>query len=260
MKKKHTFQQTCRAAFNDINARFFAPVNDFFAVLTIVSILGIVLETVDALSRYQVFFTYVEYITVFFFSLEYFGRIIAAKRPWAYMCSFFGVIDLIAIVPTFLGIANFTFLKSVRLLRLLRFLRMVRLVKLLRVQKRHEDIEKQGHDHLFGLTMQIYIVTLFTMILISGTLIWFAEGERAVYANIPLAMIWSSKVLLGGVPQAMPETIFGECVTIVTRFMGLILFSLLISIVGGSVSRLLLGTVELQKTRKERVDSKMPRF
>ncbi|PID52363.1 MAG: hypothetical protein CR972_02745 [Candidatus Moraniibacteriota bacterium] len=250
MKKKQTFQELCRDIFNNINSRYFVPVNDFFAVLTIISIVAIVLETVEGFTKYEKIFLYIEYFTVFFFSLEYIGRVIAAKRSWSYICSFFGLIDLVAIIPTFLGIANFTFLKSVRLLRLLRFLRMVRLVKLLRIQKKHEDIEKNGHDQLFGVTMQIYIVTLFTMILISGTLIWFAEGDRAVYANIPLSMIWSSKVLLGGVPQAMPETIFGEGVVIITRFMGLILFSLLVSIVGGSVTRLLLGTAELRKNRK----------
>lgn len=250
MRKKHTFQEICRSAFNDINSRYFVPVNDFFAVLTIISILSIVLETVDALAKYQYFFLSIEYITVFFFTLEYIGRVIAAKRPWSYVFSFFGIIDLVAIVPTFLGIANFTFLKSVRLLRLLRFLRMVRLAKLLRIQRKHEDIEKHGHDQLFSLTMQIYIVTLFTVILLSATLMWFVEGDRAVYANIPLAMIWSSKVLLGGVPQAMPQTVPGEVITILTRFMGLVLFSLLISIVGGSVTRLLLGAEELKKSRK----------
>ena len=250
MQKKQTFQELCRGTFNDINSQYFVVVNDFFAVLTIISILTIVLETVEGLFGYRHIFLLIEYITVFFFTLEYIGRVIAAKRPWKYVFSFFGIIDLIAIVPTFLGIANFTFLKSVRLLRLLRFLRMVRLAKLLRIQKKHEDIEKNGHDQLFGLTMQIYLVTLFCMILMSGTLIWFAEGDREVYANIPLSMIWSSKVLLGGVPQAMPQTIWGEIITIMTRFVGLILFSLLISIVGGSVTRLLLGTEELRKRKK----------
>jgi hypothetical protein len=81
-------------------------------------------------------------------------------------------------------------------------------------------------------------------------MIWFFEGHREVFMSIPVAMIWSSKVLMGGIPQAMPETFQGEFVTITTRFMGLVLFSLLISIIGGSVKKILLGTDELQELQK----------
>ncbi|XLQ20296.1 MAG: ion transporter [Candidatus Moraniibacteriota bacterium] len=239
-------QKFCKSAFSDVESQFFVPVNDFFAVLTIISILGIVLETVNKFSKYEDVFILIEFITVFFFSLEYIGRIIAAEKPWKYMVSFFGLIDLISIVPTFLGIANLTFLKSARLLRMMRFLRMIRLTKLLRMQKQHVDIENHGHDSLFRLTMQIYILALVSVILISATLMWFFEAEsHEAFVNIPIAMVWSSKVLLGGVPQVMPNTITGEIITIITRFMGLVLFGLLISIVGGTTKRLLIGSDEV---------------
>ncbi len=247
MKQKMSVQKFCREIFNDVNSRYFLIVNDFFAILTIVSILAIVLETVDSLSKYSGIFLTIEFVTVFFFTLEYIGRIIAAKKPWSYIFSFFGLIDLISIVPTYIGIANLTFLKSARLLRMMRFLRMVRLTKLLRMKKAHSDIEEHGHDSLFSMTLQIYFLSMLSVILLSATLIWFFEGGRDVFANIPVSMIWSTKVLLGGVPQAMPNTISGEFVTIFTRFMGLILFSLLISIVGGSIKKLLLGSEDVQK-------------
>lgn len=252
MKKKPTFQKMCRSAFGDVESRYFEPVNDFFAILTIVSVLAVVLETVEGLERYHDIFLFIEYFTVFFFSMEYLGRIIATRKPWGYVFSFFGLIDLLAIVPTYLGIANLTFLKSARLLRMLRFLRMVRLAKLLRMRRARADIEEHAHNSLFRLTLQIYVLTLVCVILISATLIWLVEGDRVVFANIPLSMIWSSKVLLGGVPQVMPQTVSGEMVVIFTRFMGLVLFSLLISIVGGSVKKLLLGTEEDKIERKRR--------
>lgn len=240
-KVKRKKQNSFKGAFSDSGSRYFVWLNDFFAILTIVSILGIVLETVDGLSEYKDIFLMTEYISVFFFSLEYLGRVFASRKSLKYIFSFFGIIDIVAILPTFLGIANLTFLKSARLLRMLRFLRMIRLAKVLRMKKKHSDIEEHTHGTLFNLTVQIYVLTLGTVLLISGTLIWLAEGYREVFANIPLAMVWSMKVLLGGIPQAMPQTIGGEVIAIFTRFMGLILFSMLISIVGGSVKRLLLG-------------------
>jgi voltage-gated potassium channel len=239
-----TIKEICNKAFNDVNTRLFVLVNDFFAILTIISVLVIVLETVQKLSGYTDIFLLIEFGAVFFFTLEYIGRLIAADRPIKYMWSFFGIIDLVAIIPSFLGLVNLTFLKSVRFLRVLRFLRMVRLAKLVRMRKGYDDIEDHGHDALFSLTVQIYVATFVTAILFSGTMIWFFEGSRVEFSNIPYAMIWSSKVLLGGVSQTMPQTVAGEIVVIVTRFVGLILFGLLISIVGGSVKRLLLGAKE----------------
>lgn len=251
-KIKRKKQDSLKGAFSDINSKHFVWLNDFFAILTIVSILGIVLETVDGLSEYKNIFLAMEYVSVFFFSLEYIGRAFTARKPFKYIFSFFGIIDIIAILPTFLGIANLTFLKSARLLRMLRFLRMIRLAKVLRMQKKRSDIEEHTHGSLFNLTLQIYILTLGTVLLISGTLIWLTEGHREVFANIPLAIIWSMKVLLGGVPQVMPQTIGGEIIAIFTRFMGLILFSMLISIVGGSVKRLLLGVDDNEVIKKKK--------
>ncbi len=233
-------QEWCRAAFHDVNNKSFVVVNDFFAILTLVSVLVVVLETMQSLSGYHGFFVVIEYISVFFFSLEYIGRVIAADRPIKYIFSFFGIIDILAILPTYLGVANFTFLKSVRLLRVLRFLRILRLAKLMRLPKKN-DMEDHGHDALFGVTIQIYAVTLFTVVLLSATMMWFFEGSREVFANIPQAMIWSMKVVLGGIGQEAPETLGGQFVVIATRFSGLILFSLLISITGGFVRKILLG-------------------
>lgn len=258
-KKQRGLKGLFQSAFSDVNSRYFILVNDFFAILTIISILVIVLETVDSLDKYKEIFLIFEYISVFFFSLEYIARIIAAKKPGKYIFSFFGIIDIVAILPTILGIANLTFLKSARLLRILRFLRMIRLAKVLRMKRKRDDLEEHTHQSLFSLTAQIYLLTLGSVLLVSGTLIWLFEGHREIFSNIPLAMIWSMKVLLGGVPQVMPQTIAGELITIFTRFMGLVLFSLLISIVGGSVKRVLLGPDEAvikvgrrRKTRKKK--------
>ena len=240
-KKKTTIQEKLQRLFNDADSQYFIVVNDFFAILTLISILAITLETIEGLASYKRLFAVVEVAIALCFFFEYIGRIIATKKATKYIFSFFGVIDLIAILPTFFGIANLTFLKSARLLRLLRFLRMIRLAKILRLKKVHSDIESHGQDKLFWLTVQIYTLTLFSVVLISATLIWSFEGGREVFENIPLAMLWSGKVLMGGVPQAMPQTILGEFVTIGTRFMGLLLFGLLINIAGGSIKRLLLG-------------------
>lgn len=233
-------KKLCEEVFHDPNSRLFRVVNDFFALLTLISIFAIVLETVYAFSGYQIFYI-IEYATVFFFTLEYLGRIIASKKPLSYVFSFFGIVDLIAIVPTYLGLANLSFLKSVRILRILRLLRMLRLVKLMRAHTSAGITDEEEHTALLRLNVQIYFVTLFAAILLCGAAVWAVESPRPLFENIPQTMLWSTKVLLGGVSPAPVTTLTGELILVITRFVGLVLFGLLVNVVGGGVKKLLLG-------------------
>lgn len=236
--------------FYNQRSRAFVVVNDFFAVLTLVSIAGVVLETVPSLAMDASWargFRIVEWVTVGFFTLEYVARFVAAPRKLAYVTSFFGIVDLLAIVPTYFGLANFTFLKSVRILRIMRFLRMLRMVKVVRAsaadtgKDAHRDPEHAAHSE-HGMSVRIYFATLFSAVLLSATALWFVESAQSVAANIPVAMLWSAKVLLGGASQAQPVTAAGEIVIIITRFAGLALFGLLINVIGVSLKRLLFGS------------------
>ncbi|XKT74341.1 MAG: ion transporter [Patescibacteria group bacterium UBA2163] len=230
--------------FYEPTARYFTPTNNFLAAITLLSVAGIVLETVQSLASYQPFFTAVEYFTVFFFSLEYIGRVLAHKNPLRYMISFFGIIDLLAIIPTYTGLTNLTFLKTARMVRILRFLRVLRLAKLTRAVKENKDApSEEEEDLLHSYKLRIYVLTLFSSVIIFASLMYITEGTREAFSSIPQAMIWSAKIILGGIPQTVPVTIWGELITISARFTGLLLFGLLISIVGSGVQRLLFGKI-----------------
>ena len=102
-------------AFERPTTRPFVVVNDFLAFVTIVSILAIVLESVASFSSYHLLFKGVEYTAVSIFTLEYIARLWITRPRRKYILSFFGIIDLISIVPTYLAVANLTFLKSSRI-------------------------------------------------------------------------------------------------------------------------------------------------
>jgi voltage-gated potassium channel len=228
-------------AFADISSPLYMRVNNFFALLTLVSILFIALETVTELQSYHALFLVVEWVTVAFFTAEYIGRLIAEKKKLRYVFSFYGLVDLVAILPTYIGLTNLTFLKAARVTRILRFLRMLRLAKVLRVQTDKADAKKD-EQAVHRLTVQIYFLTLTMAVLAFGTLIYLVEGDNPAFANIPLGMLWASKLILGGVTQALPDTYWGEIISVAIRFVGLLLFGLLIHIVGKSVQRVLFGT------------------
>jgi len=234
-----SFATTLYNALENPRSRWFVLANDTLAFLTILSIFALSLGTVSSLQVYTSVFLGIEYVAVIFFTAEYIVRFL--RRGFRYSVSFFGIVDLLAVLPTFLGFGNLTFLKSARILRVLRFLRMVRLAKLARIAV-HPTTHAEERLGVERLNFQIYFFSLTSAVVIFGALIYTTEGYRNEFSNVFLGMIWSAKVILGGVPQYIPETIWGEIVTILARFTGLVLFGLLITVVGGLVKKLLFGT------------------
>lgn len=234
-----------RSLFYSTRNTLFFRVNQFLTVVTIITITALVLETVQSLESYIPLFRAIEIVATLIFTFEYIGRIWGHDKPLKYIFSFFGLIDLVAILPTYLGLGNLTFLKSLRWLRIFRFLRMLRLAKVLELRSMKQEgkifDQKTYEDKLFFMTLQIYMTLFVATALLAATLIWIFEGDRVVFSNIPMSLLWSLKVLLGGAPQALPETVFGEIVVIGTRFFGVVLFALLINIILNPVKKYVLA-------------------
>jgi len=236
-----------RVILEDPASRGFLMVNDILAAFTILSVISIVLETVPAFVHLKPLFDTVEYTTVAVFTLEYFARMYAAPRKRDYIFGFFGIIDLLAIAPTYLTLANFTFLKTARVLRILRFLRAIRLAKIAELRT---FSEVENNASLYWLNIGIYFLALMCVVLFLGGLMYVVEEGNADFSSIPLGMLWATKVVLGGLGGStiaqVPATALGEGVAIFTRFCGLLLLGLLIHVVGNVIRLGLLG-----KTRKK---------
>jgi len=211
-------------------------VNDFLALLTIISIVSLVLETVPSLEAYFPVFIFIEWFAVIVFSGEYLYRLRMSNPAWRYSVSFFGIVDLVSILPTILGLGNFTFLKSARALRIIRMLRMLRLAKVTRSKVVSE--ESMG---VMSLSILIYFATLVFALLITGTAMYLVEGSQSAFSSIPAGMWWSLKVFLSGISVAEPVTAVGEFFFVITRFIGLLLLGLLIGVVGNLFRTLVMG-------------------
>lgn len=207
---------------------------------TLISITSIILETVPTFQNFNQLFAIIEYITVAIFTVEYILRILINKSKIRYVVSFWGILDLITILPTFLVIANLSFLKSVRILRLLRLLRIIRLAKISRsYMQMHDDSHSQ--KEMTRINTAIYFIALFSMIIAFGSALYAIEHTHPAYATIPLAMLQAAKIILGGLGQAPVYSVFGEIVVLLCRLTGLALFGLLISVIGSSLNQMLFG-------------------
>ena len=211
-------------------------IEDALALVTILSVVSLVLETVPALAGYQPLFTSIEWVAVILFSAEYGYRLNVSQPKWRYPVSFFGVIDLISILPTILGLGNFTFLKSARALRIIRMLRMLRLAKVAR-----SNVVPDESMGVLSLSIVIYFATLVFALLVTGTAMYLVEGGQSVFVSIPAGMWWSLKVFMAGIPVVEPVTALGEFFFVLTRFVGLLLLGLLIGVVGNVFKVVILG-------------------
>jgi len=235
-KQKRTASYFITDALENPKSRYFGITNDVLALVTVISVLAIVLDTVEAFTLYRNIFITIEYASTLLFTLEYIARFKHATVKSRYVFSFFGLIDLIAIAPTYLGLGNFNFLKTARAFRIIRLLRVIRLTRLSSLKK------KDGTSSLYMLNMQIYGITLVSAILGLGTLFYFFEGSQVYAQDIPTAMFWVFKALIGGISYQQPISTGGVVVLVLARFCSMILLGLMMSLVGTLMRKLLTGS------------------
>lgn len=236
-KKAKPIKRTEVDRFDDPGNPYFAFANTILAIMTLVSVAAIALETVASFEKYQLIFTGIEWMAVVLFSAEYITRLITNKKPLRYVFSFFGIIDLVAIAPSFLGMSNLTFLKSARTVRIIRLLRMVRLAKFTRAK----DKDKASQS-VYKINLEIYFLTLTLAVLILGSLFYTFEQSVAAAKDIPSGMYWALKVILGGIAYPQATTLGGTITLIMARFTSLILLGMMITLVGTMIRKMLIGS------------------
>lgn len=222
--------------FDDPKHTYFAFANTVLALMTLISVAAIAFETVQSFQQYHPIFKIIEWTAVVLFSAEYITRLITSKHPIKYAFSFFGIIDLVAIAPSFLGLSNLTFLKSVRAVRIIRLLRMLRLAKVSRAR----DKDKAAKS-VYKINLQIYLITLVFVVLILGCLFYTFEHNIKDARDIPSGMYRALRVILSGIPYPQPQTLGGTITVILARFTSLIMLGLMINLVGTMFRKILTG-------------------
>jgi voltage-gated potassium channel len=241
MKKEHPKTSWSAALYNALEHprnRFFLLTNYVFGALTIISVLAVILETVPQFSPWLNFLLIVEYTAVALFLLEYIVRLVHTKNRLAYVFSFFGIIDLLAIAPSILGLTNLTFLKAARSVRVIRMLRMLRLAKV----ARFED-KKKASQSVLGINFEIYIIALLMAVMTLGSLFYLFE-TRADASSIPHGMYWAIRAILGGVSYPQPETTGGIATLILARLTAMLLLGMTMGAVGAIMRKRLIGSAK----------------
>ena len=146
-------------------------------VLIYLSCVAIAMESVESIrAEYNFELVTFEWISVIFFTLDYFFNIYTAKDRLKYIFSFWGIVDLLSILPTYLMLFNFASVRATKILRLLRVIRVLRVLKLARTAMHDVNQARDGKTNRIAANLRIYFIALFSVLMISSTLMFYVEG------------------------------------------------------------------------------------
>lgn len=201
------------------------PAGKFFDVILLLliaaSILCVLLESVDSINKqYQAWFAVLEWAFTIFFTAEYLLRIYCVLRPSRYIFSFYGIIDLLAILPTYLGLF-ITNSSSLLVIRALRMMRVFRVFKLGHFTNEGALLVKALKASRAKITVFVFFVMV--MVVIIGSLMYLIEGgiKGTGFTNIPRSMYWTIVTLTTvGYGDISPQTAFGQFLASVVMLIG----------------------------------------
>lgn len=188
-------------------------------VIILLSILTVVLDSVPAIGeRYPVPMSVLEWTFTIFFTLEYIARLVCIQRPLRYARSFYGVIDLVSVLPTWISLlvpGSQVFL-DVRILRLLRIFRILKLTRYV------EEYTRLGEALVASKRkIMVFLSVVLMLILILGTVMYVVEGPANGFTSIPMAMYWATVTITTvGYGDMTPHTPLGKAIASFMMLLG----------------------------------------
>ncbi|MEZ8475105.1 ion transporter [Vibrio cyclitrophicus] len=215
-------------------------------IAIVVSLIVLILESIPSvMTEWSQQLRYIEYSFTALFTLEYLLRLYCSPKPKSYATSFYGVVDLLAILPTYLAIIfpGASFMGVVRLLRVMRIFRILKLVRYL----------QDSNILLRSLLMArrkilIFFSTVGILVTIFGSLIFVIEGPENGFTSIPQSIYWAIVTITTvGYGDITPQTAFGKAIASLTMLLGYSILAVPTGIITAELSNEMNSHKELVK-------------
>lgn len=179
--------------------------------LILLSIAVVMADSVQALSlKYGPFFTGVEWFFTLAFTAEYVARLLCVRRPLQYATSFFGIIDLVAVLPTYLALF-FPEMQALIDVRVLRLLRVFRIFKLAEYVAEYQYLGRALAAS--SRKILVFLSVVLMMVIVMGTVMYVVEGAANGFTSIPTSIYWAiSTVTTVGFGDITPKTDTGRLI------------------------------------------------
>jgi len=216
-----------------------------FVCITL-SIFAVLLESVAQIrDDYRTALRAAEWLFTFLFTVEYILRLICVGKPIRYAFSFYGLVDLLAVAPTYLsliipGTQSLIVIRALRLLRVFRVMKLAHFVgeaKVLRMALRASSRK-----------IIVFLGTVLILVLIIGAVMYLVEGDETGFTSIPQSIYWAVVTLTTvGYGDIAPQTVMGKFLASLVMIMGYGIIAVPTGIV----------TVELSEAKKAAVSTKV---
>ncbi len=168
--------------------------------------------------KFEKEFYYMEWFFTILFTIEYLLRLYAAPNRLRYMFSFYGIVDFLSIIPTYVSF----FIVGVQPLLVVRFLRILRIFRILRMA----DYMQQAGFLAMALRSSkqkiiVFFVTVAVLVTIFGSVVYVVEGAENGYTSIPVSIYWAIVTMTTvGYGDISPKTPLGQAIASLVMIMG----------------------------------------
>jgi voltage-gated potassium channel len=206
----------------------------------LISVIIVMLDSVAGLrARHGELLRVVEWIFTIAFTLEYLLRLWCIRAPSTYAFSFFGVIDVLAVLPTYLSllVPGGQFFAAIRVLRVVRVFRVFKLVRFLGEASVLSTALRNSRYKIV-----VFLVTVLSLVVVVGSLMYVIEGPSRGFTSIPRGIYWAIVTLTTvGYGDIAPSSPWGQALASIVMIMGYGIIAVPTGIVTAEMSRLPAG-------------------
>ena len=209
-------------------------------VVIVLSIVTVLLESVPAINAsHGTVLRVAEWIFTALFTIEYGMRLWTVAHPRTYALSFFGIVDLLAILPTYLSalVTGTQSLAVVREIRLLRVFRVLKLVRHLREAQALTTALSASRPKIV-----VFLTGVMSVAMIFGTVMYLIEGDVAGFTSIPTSIYWAVVTMTTvGYGDIAPQTPLGQLLALMLMILGYAIIAVPTGIFSAELTRTGIG-------------------
>jgi voltage-gated potassium channel len=199
--------------------------------LIVLSTLVVMLESISSLrDAYATWFMWSEYLFTAVFTIEYALRLWTARKPLGYAFSFYGIIDLLSVLPTYLAlvITSSQYLMVIRIFRLMRVFRVLKIARFM-----HEADALWNSLKASRAKIGVFLFAVLNVAVIMGTIMYIVEGGENGFTSIPRSIYWAIVTMTTvGFGDIAPHTDLGQFLSMILMIMGYGIIAVPTGIVG----------------------------
>ncbi|MBA61726.1 MAG: ion transporter [Planctomycetaceae bacterium] len=191
-------------------------------IAIVISVIIVMLQSVSAIEeRFGAILNITEWTITIGFSIEYALRIACVRQPFRYIFSFWGIVDLLSVLPTYMGliIPGSQSFSVVRVLRLIRVFRIFKLNNYIQESRVLLEALKAARPKII-----VFLLVVMSLILVMGTTVYVIENlfsEKTQFTSIPKSIYWAIVTITTvGYGDIAPQTIPGQTIAAIAMILG----------------------------------------